>query len=127
MSSSAPRHPFRVTRPVDGPPLSRPQLTVLTALVHLCPFPGASAPAPTLARATGLAHGSVVIVLRSLVAKGLVLPDGDATGRAWAPTMTGRARVRHAAAFGGAGARRLLVDGTPLDATSARDASSTRR
>ena len=93
MSSPAPPHPFRVRRPAAGPPLSQPQLTVLTALVHLCPLPGAGAPAPDLAQATAIAHGSVVNVLRSLVVKGLALPHGEASAPTWAPTLTGRARA----------------------------------
>ena len=93
MSSTAPLHPFRVTRPAAGPPLSQPQLTVLTALVQLCPTPGAGPPAAELAATTSMAHGSVVNVLRSLVAKGLALHGGDVSAPTWAPTMNGRARV----------------------------------
>ena len=113
MSPPAPRHPYRVTRRLAGPPLSGPQSQALATLVHLCPAPGSDTDAPAVARSAGMRHGSVVVILQSLTGKRLATCFEDAEPALWAPTMAGRARVRHAAAFGGSRDRRLLADGAP--------------
>jgi hypothetical protein len=47
-----------------------------------------------VASASGLRHGAVVVILRSLAQRGLAYRhEGEPEG--WAPTMTGRARARH--------------------------------
>lgn len=126
MSPPAPRHPYRVTRRLDGPPLSGPQRQTLAALVHLCPAPGADATAAAVARSGGMRHGPVVVILRSLATKGLCTCFEETEQPMWAPTMTGRARVRHAAAFGGSAGRRFLPDGSPPTRPGAARETATR-
>jgi len=95
MSTPAPRHPFRVTRPHDGgPPLSPQQKRTLAALVAVCPTAGSDCDARAVARPAGLRLNAVVVILHSLVDKRLVTRYEEAEGLFWAPTMTGRARVR---------------------------------
>src|SRR3712207_2976478 len=111
-----PHYPYRVTRRADptGPPLTATQRRVLATLVHLCPRPGSDVPAPAVAKACGLKLGAVTIILQSLDAKRLVnsIYDGPDQPILWTPTMTGRARARHAAAFHAdpAGRRALAID-----------------
>ncbi len=113
MSSPAPHHPFRVTRRPDasGPPLTGPQQRVLTALVHLCPTSGTDAGTRAVAQAAGLRLGGVVVILQSLVGKRLVTRFDDAEAVYFAPTMTGRARVRHHSGLASHGGRRAVLDG----------------
>lgn len=94
--SEPPPNPFRVNQRegFQGPPLTQPQQRVLTALVALCPDEGCDVDARAVADAAQLRLGSVVVVLRSLEKRRLVLVhEGEPEG--WAPTMTGRSRVRH--------------------------------
>lgn len=95
--SFPPARPFRVTREFSGPPLTAPQQRVLAVLVSLCPDAGCDVDARTVADAAGLRLGSVVVVLRSLAKHRLALVHEGAPGEedGWAPTLTGRARVRH--------------------------------
>ena len=95
-----PENPFRVGVRDDfaGPPLTQPQQRVLAALVALCPDSGCDVDARTVAEAADVRLGSVVVILRSLAKRRLALMheaerDGESEG--WAPTMTGRSRVRH--------------------------------
>ena len=96
MASEPPSNPFRVA-PRDGfagPPLTPSQQRVLAALVALCPDSGCDVDAREVSEAADQRLGSVVVVLRSLEKRKLALVhDGDPEG--WAPTMTGRSRVRH--------------------------------
>jgi hypothetical protein len=96
MPSDPPSNPFRVAprEGFAGPPLTQSQQRVLSALVALCPDSGCDVPAREVADAAKLRLGSVVVVLRSLVKRRLALVhEGEPEG--WAPTMTGRSRVRH--------------------------------
>lgn len=88
--------PFRVKprRDPSGAPLTLAQRQVLAALVELCPGAAGDVDARAVAERADLRLGSVVVVLRSLLRRGLVLVhENDPEG--WAPTMTGRARARH--------------------------------
>jgi hypothetical protein len=94
--SEPPPNPFRVNQRegFQGPPLTQPQQRVLGALVALCPEAGCDVEARAVADSAQLRLGSVVVVLRSLEKRRLVLShEGEPEG--WAPTMTGRSRVRH--------------------------------
>ena len=94
--SEPPPHPFRVNHGegFQGPPLTQPQQRILRALVALCPADGCDVDARTVSEVAELRLGSVVVVLRSLEKRGLALVhEGEPEG--WAPTMTGRSRVRH--------------------------------
>ena len=95
--SNPPIHPYRVTREFTGPRLTASQQRVLAALVSVCPDSGCDASARTVADAAGLRLGSVVLVLRSLEKMRLahVLPGEAGEDEGWAPTLTGRSRVRH--------------------------------
>ncbi len=95
--SSAPKHPFRVTRSAQrgGPPLTVRQKQTLAAVDFLCPTSGSECDARAVASATGVRLGSIVVILHSLVDKRLVTRIEEGDGSFWAPTMTGRARVRH--------------------------------
>ena len=74
--------------------MTQPQQRVLSALVSLCPDEGCDVDARAVAETADLRLGAVVIVLRSLEKRRLVLVhEGEPEG--WAPTMTGRSRVRH--------------------------------
>ena len=74
--------------------MTQPQQRVLSALVALCQDEGGDVDARTVAEAADLRLGSVVVVLKSLEKRRLVLShEGEPEG--WAPTMTGRSRVRH--------------------------------
>ena len=74
--------------------MTQPQQRVLSALVSLCPEDGRDVDARAVAEAADLRLGAVVIVLRSLEKRRLVMVhEGEPEG--WAPTMTGRSRVRH--------------------------------
>ena len=92
-----PRNPYRVTQQREGfvgPPLTQSQQRVLSALVSLCPEAGRDVDARAVSEVAELRLGSVVVVLRSLEKRKLALVhEGDPEG--WAPTMTGRSRVRH--------------------------------
>jgi hypothetical protein len=92
----APQHPFRVAHREGyaGPPLTQSQQRVLAALVALCPEAGCDVDARAVSEVAELRLGSVVVVLRSLAKRKLaLLHEGEPEG--WAPTMTGRSRVRH--------------------------------
>ena len=94
--SEADFQPYRVQRRSDpsGPPLSVPQQQALAALSRLCPGAAGDVRALEVAIASGLRHGAVVVILRSLAQRGLAYRhEGEPEG--WAPTMTGRARARH--------------------------------
>jgi hypothetical protein len=93
--SDAPSNPFRVKREgFAGPPLTQSQQRVLAALVALCPEAGCDVDARAVSDAAELRLGSVIVVLRSLEKRKLALMhEGEPEG--WAPTMTGRSRVRH--------------------------------
>jgi hypothetical protein len=93
--SEPPPRPFRVKREnFAGPPLTQSQQRVLSALVALCPDAGCDVDARAVSEAADLRLGSVVVVLRSLEKRKLALMhEGDPEG--WAPTLTGRSRVRH--------------------------------
>lgn len=94
--SEPPSNPFRVNQRegFQGPPLTQPQQKVLSALVSLCPDDGRDVEARAVSELTQLRLGSVVVVLRSLEKRKLALVhEGEPEG--WAPTMTGRSRVRH--------------------------------
>ena len=95
--SNAPNHPYRVTREFTGPRLTPSQQRVLSALVSVCPDSGCDATARAVAEAADLRLGSVVLVLRSLEKMRLahVHPGEPGEDEGWAPTLTGRARVRH--------------------------------
>lgn len=118
----APDNPFRVKKEFVGPPLTASQQRVLATLVALCPESGADADARQVADAAGQRLGSVVVVLQSLEKKRLaVMHEGDdAEPDVWAPTMTGRQRVRHfpaeaAEAAGAADAAGQPAKGDPAD------------
>jgi hypothetical protein len=90
--------PYRVKPRRDpcGTPLNPPTQRVLVALVDLCPCAAGDVAASDLARRTGVRQGSVVVILRTLVDRGLALRHaGEPEG--WAPTMTGRIRARFCA------------------------------
>jgi hypothetical protein len=94
--SEPPSNPFRVYQRegFQGPPLTQPQHRVLSALVSLCPEAGCDVSARAVSELADLRLGSVVVVLRSLEKRRLALVhEGEPQG--WAPTMTGRSRVRH--------------------------------
>jgi predicted transcriptional regulator len=81
-------------RPFPGPSITPSQKKVLTALVDLCPQDGSDARARQVADAAQIRLGSVVVVLRSLKDRRLALLHEDCDDH-WAPTMSGRARIRH--------------------------------
>lgn len=84
-----------MTRPdFRGPPVTASQATVLATLVELCPDDGGDVSARAVAERTGQRLGSVVVVLRSLLKRRLALLH-EGTDDAWAPTMSGRSRVRY--------------------------------
>ena len=98
--SGPPENQFRVGVRDDfaGPPLTQPQQQVLSALVALCPDSGCDVDARAVADAAEVRLGSVVVILRSLAKRRLVLvhePERDGEREGWAPTMSGRSRVRH--------------------------------
>ena len=97
--SGPPENPFRVTRRggFDGPPLTAPQQRVLAALAALCPDSGCDISAREVAEAADIRLGSVVVILRSLAKRRLAIlhEGGDDAPEAWAPTISGRSRVRH--------------------------------
>jgi DNA-binding MarR family transcriptional regulator len=74
--------------------MTESQQQVLSALAALCPGSGQDVDARTVAERAEMRLGSVVVVLRSLEKRRLVLVH-DGEPEAWAPTMSGRARVRH--------------------------------
>ena len=92
-----PANPYRVTREFTGPPLTRSQQRVLSALVALCPDTGCEVEARAVAEQAQLRLGSVVLVLRALEKQRLALVHlaEDGGPDCWAPTLTGRSRVRH--------------------------------
>ena len=67
---------------------------MLSALVSLCPEAGCDVSARSVSELAELRLGSVVVVLRSLEKRRLALVHEDEP-ECWAPTMTGRSRVRH--------------------------------
>jgi hypothetical protein len=94
--STPPSRPFRVAQRDDftGPPLSQAQQRVLAALVAGCPEEGSDIDARTVAGRSDLRLGATVVVLRSLANRRLAIWHDDEP-EGWAPTMTGRSRVRH--------------------------------
>jgi DNA-binding MarR family transcriptional regulator len=92
-----PRHPYRVKRGMEGPPLTASQRRILAALVAVCPDSGCGVDAREVAEAAQLRLGSVVVVLHKLEERRLAMvhPREDDEPKLWAPTMSGRARVRH--------------------------------
>ena len=105
-----PTSPYRVTREFKGAPLTRSQQRILTSLVATCPEAGCDVDARTVAEHANLRLGSVVVVLRSLERQRLAVVHEGEDGRpdGWAPTLTGRSRVRHFPA--------QQPDGAPADA-----------
>lgn len=98
MGERPPQRAFRVSpRGQDGPPITPTQMKVLQVLDALCAADGSDAGAQAVAEHAGVRKGSVVVVLRSLVERRLVLLH-EGSEDAWAPTMAGRSRVRHARA-----------------------------
>jgi hypothetical protein len=96
--SEPPRNPFRVAQREGfiGPPLTQSQQRVLAALVALCPDSGCDVDARAISEAAQLRLGSVIVVLRSLEKRKLALVhEGEGEPEGWAPTLTGRTRVRH--------------------------------
>ena len=67
---------------------------MLGALVSLCPAAGDDVDARAVAELVELRLGSVVVVLRSLEKRRLALSH-EGEPECWAPTMTGRSRIRH--------------------------------
>jgi DNA-binding MarR family transcriptional regulator len=93
-----PDKPFRVNqRDFVGPPITPSQHTVLSTLVNLCPESGSDATARQVADAADLRLGSVVVVLRSLAKRRLAMLH-EGSDDHWAPTMSGRSRIRHSRA-----------------------------
>jgi hypothetical protein len=93
--------PYRVKRRRDpsGAPLTEPQRQVLAALCELCPGAAGDVTSREVATAAGVRLGSVIVILRSLAQRRLAMRlegDHDAgESEGWAPTISGRARVRH--------------------------------
>jgi hypothetical protein len=93
--------PYRVKRRRDpsGAPLTEPQRRVLATLCELCPGAAGDVTARAVAKTSDVRLGSVIVILRSLAQRRLAMRhESDAeTGQpeGWAPTMSGRARVRH--------------------------------
>jgi hypothetical protein len=98
MTNSSPSssfQPYRVKprREPAGAPLNPPTERVLGALVERCPRAAGDVGAAELAELTGIRQGSVVVILRTLVAYRLAMHH-PGEPQSWAPTMTGRVRAR---------------------------------
>jgi DNA-binding MarR family transcriptional regulator len=78
-----------------APSLTEPQRRTLAALVELSPPTGGDVSAREVAQRTGDRLATTVLVLRGLAAKRLVVRnEAEGDEERWAPTLTGRARVR---------------------------------